>query len=304
MSLPIIFVAGLPRSGSTLLQNVLMQCPQHHATATNDVIECVNLVRDNWMKYDGFKAQGLSKIEPRIANLLCGMMYGFYQDEILAGKTIFDKSRGWLFCIELLETILDRPVKVIVTVRDIRDVVASFEKLFRKSALTRHPALGEAYFDVQTVDGRARQLLHPQAVLGLAVRRVLDAFDRGLQDRLVIVPYKELTEQPQLTLARIHLECGLMPFVYDTDNVEQVIHEDDDGYGYVLHQIRSKIEPEFKSAWQGVIPERVAEWLVKEYSDIQYLANRSYNRGFANFLRDGAGLGGDGSLRQNQHDAG
>lgn len=294
MTTPILFISGLPRSGSTLLANLLLQNPALHATATNDLIELVVGVRDRWMACEGFKAQGLKAVEPRVRKAIKGLMQGFYADELAAGKTCFDKSRGWPAYIELLEDVFERPVKIVVTVRDIRDVVASFEKLFRKSAMTKHSP-GSAMFDVQTVDGRARQLLSKDAVLGLTVNRVLDVFDRGLGDRLIIVPYRELTEQPQQTLVRIHLELGLPPFVYDPENVEQVTQEDDAGYGMDLHTIRSKVKPETSPAWENVLPVRVAEWLDKEYSDIQLLANRRFNHGLADFFRNSMGFhGGEG----------
>lgn len=283
MTIPLHFVVGL-RSGSTLLQNLLAQNPAFHVTATNDLIELVVAARDSWMTYDGFKAQGLSSVEPRIVNMLGGMIHGFYRAEIDSGKTIFDKSRGWPAYIELLETILARPVKIIVCIRDLRDIVASFEKLFRKSIMTKHAPHRQALFDVQTVDGRARQLLSKEAVGGLYVNRILDAFDRGVGDRLVIVPYRELTEFPQQTLARLHMELGLMPFTYNHDYVEQKINEDDQGYGMNLHTIRPKVEPETQPAWHGVLPERTAQWIEEEYSDMIELSRRSYLTDFRIFF--------------------
>lgn len=40
---------------------------------------------------------------------------------------IFDKSRGWLAYLEMLEHVLGQPVKVIVPVRPIVEILASFE---------------------------------------------------------------------------------------------------------------------------------------------------------------------------------
>lgn len=285
MTLPIFFCSGLPRSGSTLLQNLLGQCPRHHVTGTNDLLDCLVRVRDSWMTFEGFKSQGLKVVESRIRSMLRAMLFGFYESEITADKLIFDKSRGHLAYIELLEEILERQIRIIVTVRDIRAMVASFEKLHRRSAMTKHAVAGPAYFDVQTIDGRARQLLSGDAVLGLAIRRLLDVYDRGLGDRLIIVPYRELTEQPQQTMARLHVELGLPPFVYDSANVEQITQEDDAGHGMELHAIRSKVEAETVPPWLGILSERTCEWLVTEYSDVQALAHRQYLGDMAARLR-------------------
>src|SRR5579859_772104 len=105
------FVSSLPRSGSTLLMNLLGQNPNHYTTPTSGVIELFTRVRSTWKSSLEFKAEGLEKVKPRIENLLKGMLIGFFQDELLDGKMVFDKSRGWLQYIEDLESVLNRKVK-------------------------------------------------------------------------------------------------------------------------------------------------------------------------------------------------
>ena len=66
-NLPIFFVAGLPRSGSTLLMNLLGQNPQNHVTPTNGLIDLIIRIRNTWAQNDTFKSQGLWKVvQPRI----------------------------------------------------------------------------------------------------------------------------------------------------------------------------------------------------------------------------------------------
>lgn len=267
------FIAGLPRSGSTLLCNLLGQNPLCHVTPTSGLIELVHGVRSQWRDVQEFQAAGLENIEPRVKTAIAGLLRGFYRDELDAGKAVFDKSRGWPAYIELLEEVLERRVEIVVPVRDIRDVVASFEKLHRKNPLLRREGQGDGYLDMQTVDGRARQLLQPGAVLGLAVRRILDAFDRGLGDRLIIVPYAELTVNPVKVVAWLCWRLGLPPFICDPDNVEQLTTEDDHLHGFrSLHAVHRQVRPDPSGSWAGVLPDHVAKWLNEECSDIQTLA--------------------------------
>ena len=42
------FISGMPRSGSTLLCNILNQNPRFHATGTSGVLDLLLLVRNNW----------------------------------------------------------------------------------------------------------------------------------------------------------------------------------------------------------------------------------------------------------------
>ena len=268
------FVSGLPRSGSTLLLNLLGQNPAHHVTPTNGLINMVAGIRDGWTRNDAFKAQGLDKVHPRIGSSIRGMMYGFYERELTAQKVVFDKNRGWVAFLEVLDESFGRPMKAIVTVRDMKAIVASFEKLHRANPLYRHPYLGEAYFAAQTIEGRARVLLDPKSMVGIAVNRVRDAMNRGTRDHLVLVPYGWLTTNPQGLLLHLHETLNLPSFEYDPNNVEQITVEDDlvHGWGPKLHQIRAKVEPPASAPWEGILPPHVCQWLDKEYADINQLA--------------------------------
>jgi sulfotransferase len=271
------FVAGLPRSGSTLLLNLLGQNPAHHVTPTNGLLWMMAILRDNWSSNDAFVAQGLQVIEPRISAALRGMAYGFYEQELGAKhQVVFDKNRAWMTQIELLERVFNRRVPVIVTVRDVKAIVASFEKLYRKNPVARRQYLGPAYIQAQTIDGRARVLMSPGGVIGMPVNALRDALNRGVSDRLLIVPYGKITVNPQETLASIHHQLGLPSFFdYDPNNVQQITKEDDavHGWGYDLHTIRPKVEPPKSPPWEGILPPHTCKWLDEEFADINHLSN-------------------------------
>lgn len=272
----ILFTSGMPRSGSTLLQNLLSQSPDHHCTSTNDMLDMVMRVRDSWMASTGFIAQGLDRVEYRVKAFLRHAMHGFYEAELSAGKAVFDKSRGWMSNIETVEAILGRRIKVIVTVRDLRDVMASFEKIYRKSTFTDHPAPPPENFQRLTVTGRAERLLSIEKIVGYAVNCLQDVHARGLEDRLVVVPYWELTHYPVETIRRVCLECGVPEFDCDPINVPQTTMEDDTVYGMKLHSTRPVVEPDRGNAWRGVLPDELAARIEAGFPEIQALARRRY----------------------------
>jgi len=80
---------------------------------------------------------------------------------------VVDKNRQWLANIELIETILERPIKIIVLVRPIVEVLASFEHLRKKQILT--VTLADAAHGVgSTLEARAEGYCSPQGVIGQA----------------------------------------------------------------------------------------------------------------------------------------
>ena len=267
------YVAGLPRSGSTLLQNLLGQNPAHHVTATSGLVDLVAGVRDAWPKNVSMQSQGIEKMRPRVERGLRGLIDGFYATELAEGRIVFDKSRGWPAYLEVLDAAFGEPQKIVLVMRDVRAVVASFEKLHRRHPLTRHGIGGDAFATAQTTEGRARLLLAPGGVVGLAVNRVRDLMQRGLGARAVVVPYRQLTQHPAAILGALHTALELPAFDYDAKHVEQITHEDDDLHGWGnLHTIRSYVESPVAAPWEGVLPAAFCARIADEYADINELA--------------------------------
>jgi sulfotransferase len=211
-------------------------------------------------------------VAPRIRTAIRGLIEGYYRDELAAGKTVFDKSRGWVAYIELIEEVLERPIKVICCVRDMRNVVASFERLYRTNQLTKADVGGEAYFECQTIEGRARQLLGHGAVVGLAINRIRDAFDRGLSNRIVVVRNCDLVADPASEIMRVSLAVGSQPFLCDPSNVRQATNEDDSVHGMKLHTVRPVVSGDGCTRWQEHLPQYVGDWIHESYPFMQELA--------------------------------
>lgn len=268
----IVFSSSLPRSGSTLLQNLLAGNENNYCSPTSDLIELIVQTRNSYMNFDGFKSQGMYIVKPRIKRLMRGMIEGFYQEEFSAGKTVFDKSRGWMAYIELMEEILERPIKIICCVRDVRDIVASFEKLYKNNQLTKTDAVGDAYFDCQTVDGRVEHLLDMRSVVGLSLNRLRDVFDRKMDDRLIIIPYTELVKDPVSAIMQISTTCGSEPFICNPNKVEQKTKEDDTVHQMELHTIRPQVNFEGTSKFEDILPDRISDMINERYPFIQQLA--------------------------------
>jgi sulfotransferase len=233
------FISGMPRAGSTLLANLLAQNPRFECSATSGILEVIVSIRNGWDKLDEFRA---APNDAAKLNVLRGILDGFYAST--DRPVALDKSRGWIAYMEMAEAILGRKARVLVPVRDIRDILASFETLRRANSALRQTG-GEAghFHDYQSIEGRCETLLRPDQPVGLAYARIRDALLRGFRDRLHFVHFERLTAQPQQTMQEIYQFLGEAPFTHDFQNVKQVTTENDAIYGYAdLHTIRPKVE--------------------------------------------------------------
>jgi sulfotransferase len=237
------FIAGMPRSGSTLLANVLAQNPRFHTTATSGILDVLYGVRSQWDNLGSFQAMEPRASEEAKLRVLRGILEAYYSNN--DRPVVFDKSRSWLAYLEMTELILGRPARVLVPVRDFRDILASFEKLWRKAAATRQVnAEAQNYFEFQSVEGRCSVWVRGDQPVGLAYNRIKDALQRGFRDRLCFVRFEHLTARPEATLRQVYQFLGEEYYPHNFDRVEQVTAEDDRIYGLGdLHQIRSRIEP-------------------------------------------------------------
>jgi sulfotransferase len=254
------FVSGLPRSGSTLLLNILGQNPKFHVTGTSGLIDLVQAVKTRVWELPAMKAMGDGLIDQKVSQTVRGLMEGFYSD-VPADKIVIDKSRGWEGCLELLKEALGCEPLIICTVRDIREILASFEKLHRKTISSRpHPDEKATPFRAKTTEGRCANLLMVEGgVVGVPITAIKDAVQRGWRKNMLFVDYENLTRNPSAALATLYDFLGEPKFQHDFDNVQQITKEDDLIHIYKgLHDIRPKVEMS-NADWKTILPKALTD---------------------------------------------
>jgi len=264
----LFFCTGMPRSGSTLLMNILNQNPVFQCTATSGLLEAVALVKNNWESWPEMRAMTQDESNKLKRYVLRAMIWETYQGYSKAPNVI-DKSRGWLAEAELLEWALGFKPKFLVCVRPVLDILASFELLWRNKNKGIHPVPQEISNKAlwQTVEGRCQVLLRLDEVVGSAFNRVRDALARGLQKQMLMIEFDRLTTVPAAVLAEIYEFLELKPFEHDFEHVLQTTHEDDSAYGWLgLHDIREQVLP-VKSKWKEVIAPFLTPDNLKAYKE-------------------------------------
>jgi len=244
-----VTIAGLPRSGSTVLANILAQNPSNFVSKTSGVIDLLLAVRQQW---DSVPSLAAHQEDDRKVNAMRGVIEGFYSSE--SNKVVFDRSRAWPQWVEFLkEAFCD--VKIIATVRDIREVLASWELLWRKDYL-RHDNLSDIdRMQCATVQGRVDYWMRYDQQTGLGLNWLIDAFHRGHSDSILLVDYENLTSSPETEINRIYDFIGQPRFAHSFTDIEQVLVENDVPYGHNnLHDIRSDLA-KAGHKWQDVLGE-------------------------------------------------
>jgi sulfotransferase len=275
----IYFVAGLPRSGSTLLTNLLAQNPRIHVTPTSGIIAMLVAVRNGWDQNEAFRAMDRKQSEATKARVLRAMLQAYFAD--VEAPVCIDKNRFWCEFLEMAAALVggrDR-VKVLVTVRDLRDVIASFERLYRNTAaLGQLPQEGALELKFKTALGRVGVFIDDAQPVGRAYNAIRDAVTRGWLNCMHFVEYDDLTGDPHRTLQGIYQFLGEQPYQHDFNNVQQVTIEDDFVYGFKdLHTIRPVVQPQ-AARWPDTFDDAVFQTPV--WKNIENLATfwRAYQK--------------------------
>lgn len=193
------FISGLPKSGGSLLARLLAQDPDVSVSKNNTAChEAMYAVRNSWNIWKEHQADEALANEANLQRVLNGMINSYCLSD---NDVHFDKGRSWLSLLEMAEFALGRRVKVLVPVRTIKDIVASYEIEHREKA---HKTQSLAsYFDSLSVEGRAEHLTSPEGLIGTAYTKIKDAMQRGLGDRLFLVDYDDLIQNPEKSMNQV-----------------------------------------------------------------------------------------------------
>ena len=257
-------VTGLPRSGSTLLCNVLNQNPKFYASSTSPLPAFLNTLVHTWsnsVEVKGLLDKQPEETEERLKATAKGLIdnwYASFRNE----DVIFDKSRAWSASSLLLKKVYPE-AKIIVCVRNLVNVFASVEKQHR-----RNPLLDDATSPIEkTVYSRADGMFSPDGLIGAPIIGIEDLIRRA-PDGVIYVQYESFSREPAMIMERLYTELEEEVYDHDFDNVKNVAEDPD---GFYLHKYphkgEGKISPCNLEEWKDYISVDLAMTIKNRFPD-------------------------------------
>ncbi len=190
-------------------------------------------------------------------------MNGYYES-ITDKPIIIDKSRGWGIHYGFLNEIQSTPPKIICMVRDLREIICSMEKNFRKSQDKHDKIVNHSEMRGTSTPKRVDIWLNSQPV-GLAIERLNEIIRQGIDKNILFVRFEDFCSNPKEEMKKIYNYLELEKYEHDFNNVEQITVEDDEVYGiYGDHKIRLKIEP-VPISHNSILGADVSTWIFQNY---------------------------------------
>lgn len=206
---------GLPRSGSTVLMNILQQNPRIFTSGT-----CVlpRLLKDLLTRVrvkEEFLAMSQNSSDKALYGFIRGSALGWYSG-LTDKPVVFSKSRYWS---EFLHLFPD--AKILVTVRDLRDIIESFEKLEGKTLSTHTYTDDNTVVASMTMQEKFQYYVNRMNPMNASLRteipRCMDLFESG---RVMFLRYEDFTQQPEYMLKKIYRFLGEEYYEHDLSNIE------------------------------------------------------------------------------------
>jgi len=259
------FMAGLPRSGSTVLAALLNQHPEIYASPQTDLIGMLYELNDKIPGYESYKAGLFSSGYDSVMNSIADNFYAHIDKPV-----IIDKNRGWgtPYNFDKLSPYVNIDGKVILTLRPILEVLASFVKAMNKTekVLGYAPYLNQDHWVTSyrdKTDAQIESLMQTNGEIERAIFSIANLL-KNHGDRLFVVWFDNLTESPQETMNGIYDFLGVDRFKNNFKSISETDkHDDINGYGVVgLHDIQSKLKkPDTKPE------DYLSDYIIKKYKN-------------------------------------
>ena len=277
----IIYVSGLPRSGSTLLCQLLGHHPDiystHHSSPLSGLIE---KSRDTLSDAPFLLSQldvEFDLVYQRMLNTYRGMINGWFEetDQFF----VVDKNRSWVGMIETLN-LLDPDFKMLVCLRDLVEIYGSIEVQHHKTLLLKFPDR----MSPNSYWARLESLFGNDGVIGSPLRGIQNLqymTDEAVKERICYIEFDALVRKPVEVMRTIYEWLGIPFFAFDPEELETKPHESDSYYRFKYpHQTRSTIQPP--------PPHQVAEPLRKEiYKRFKWYYQTFYPEKYESLTRQG-----------------
>ena len=258
----LIYVTGLPRSGSTLLCQLLAHHPEIYCTGHSSPL-CPTLMglRQSLSSSDFLKAQldvDFDLTYQRLMNAFRGFINGWFAET--AKPWGVDKNRGWLHHIETVAQ-LDPNFHMLVCVRELGQIFGSVEAQHQKTILLDFPD----HMANLSRYGRADKLFGEQGVVGSPLRSLeaLQDLETALQTRLYYVVFEHLMQDPLTVMQGIYQWLGLPAPPFDPQNLTVSPHESD---SYYLFKFPHATRPTVKAPAVHAIPPRIQQQLQQQFT--------------------------------------
>jgi len=245
----LFFLVALPRSGNTLLASILNQNPEIAATAnsmTLEIMKVLFLLKET----DVFKNYPDHKSLDNVLNTVFDNYYKDWPQRIIVDRGPVTTPGNF----NLMQKHFGNRFKVIVLVRDLIDVLASFVKWFENEPTAYPNKLGK------NIEEKLWSLMNKDGSIAKELIAIQNAFN--YKEICHFIKYDDLVKNPQQTIINLYQFLDEPLYPQQFSNLKQFqlngIGYDDKELGNNLHMIRTEVRKE-DNPYKSMIPKSIVD---------------------------------------------
>jgi len=245
----LFFLVALPRSGNTLLASILNQNPEIAATAnsmTLEIMKVLFLLKET----DVFKNYPDHKSLDNVLNTVFDNYYKDWPQRIIIDRGPVTTPGNF----NLMQKHFGNRFKVIVLVRDLIDVLASFVKWFENEPTAYPNKLGK------NIEEKLWALMDKNGSIAKELIAIQNAFN--YKEICHFIKYDDLVKNPQQTISNLYQFLDEPLYPHQFSNLKQFqlngMGYDDKELGNNLHMIRTEVRKE-DNPYKSMIPKSIVD---------------------------------------------
>ena len=259
------FLAGLPRSGNTLLSSILNQNPQIYSSPLSPVC---NMLWDfqQTISFNENACRENTKAE-QVSNKI---ITNYYED--IKQEIIIDREKAWATPanLQIIKKYITPTPKIIFTYRPVIEILASFISILPERSYIdiEMEQRGYWYKDYLTQnDNRCDYLMQPFGQIDRSLFSINEIIKPENQNIFCLVKYDEIINSPQETMDKIYKFLDLTTYEHDFNKIVKLEKSNDEALGHPnnLHEVR----PQLKKISQDP-KEVLSDYVINKYSNIGY----------------------------------
>lgn len=237
----IIYLTGLPRSGSTLMGQLLGEHPDIYSPGqSSPLLAALRSLSSQLSDNEFLLAQLDSQFDlvyKRLLNAYRSFINGWFAET--EQTWVVDKHRGWLNQLDLALH-LDPNCRMVACVRELGQIYGSIEAQHQKTLLLDFPddLAGLSRYN------RGDRLFSPEGVVGgpLKALEAVPDYPLSQQQRVYYVVFEHLVSEPVTVMQDLFAWLGLPPYELDLSHLTVKPQESDSYYRYkYLHRTHEQI---------------------------------------------------------------
>jgi len=267
----IFFLAGMQRSGATILSQILNQNPDMWVTPASPLFRMMVTQSQSHNELENKDYNTSAEID----NVIATIPHAFYQDK--SAKYILDKNLNWPspLGVEIIAKYITKNIKFICPVRNIIDVLTSFDTIINASEDSKDNVIDkkvliETFDNMPLADRRADFLMRHDKDVQLTLNYLKHATIPEYRHLFHFVDYDDLINNSKKEINKIYDFLEIKKYNHEFRNIKDISGISEESITGIknLHTIRPNLQKVSKRPEDVFLPETI-----KRYSGLEFWRN-------------------------------